>query len=124
MRLAVPIATAVVLVGSGWSAPAIASDFGCQVLLCLANPGGPTQYEACVPPITKLWEQLAIGRPFPTCTEGGVSGTKTHGKRGSSSYRVTMTYTNGSQQTYSLAGVSRVPLIGDGDSQRGGADQP
>jgi hypothetical protein len=124
MRVAVPAAIAIMVAGSGWVAPAAASDWGCQVLLCLSNPGGPTQYAACVPPITKLWNQLATGHGFPACTEGGVSATKTHGKRGSSSYRVTMTYTDGSQQNYSLAGISSAPLLGNGGVQAGGVDLP
>lgn len=49
-----------------------ASDWGCQVILCLATPGSPTKYAACVPPILKLWRSLS----FPTCSEGGV-GTST-----------------------------------------------
>ncbi|WP_454887798.1 hypothetical protein [Sphingomonas oryzagri] len=124
MRLAVPTAIAVMLVGSGWSAPAVASDWGCQVLLCLSNPGGPTQYAACVPPVTKLWQALATGHPFPTCIEGGVSGTKTHGKRGSSSYRVTMTYIDGSQQTYSLAGISSAASLDDVGNGSGNGELP
>ncbi|WP_370689509.1 hypothetical protein [Paraburkholderia fungorum] len=48
-------------------AVAHADDWGCQVLLCLANPGGPEQYGACVPPIEKLWKALSHGDPFPTC---------------------------------------------------------
>lgn len=124
MRVAVPAAIAIMAAGTCWSAPAAASDWGCQVLLCLSNPGGPTQYAACVPPITKLWDQLATGHAFPTCVEGGVLGTKTHGKRGSSSYRVTMTYNDGSQQTYSLAGISGAPLPGNGGAQPAGGDLP
>ena len=124
MRLAVPTAIAVMLAGSGWSAPARASDWGCQVLLCLSNPGGPTQYAACVPPITKLWDQLATGHPFPSCAEGGVSATKIHGKRGSRNYSVTMTYSDGSQQSYSLADISSIAQPGAGAPQHGGADQP
>lgn len=51
------------------------SDFGCQVLLCLSNPGGPTQFAECVLPITKLYQQLAKGKPFPTCTMSGGAGS-------------------------------------------------
>jgi hypothetical protein len=53
-----------------------ADDWGCQVLLCLANPGGPTQYAACVPPITRLWDALSHGGAFPTCAmaSGGAGG--------------------------------------------------
>lgn len=54
-----------------------ADDWGCQVLLCLSNPGGPEQYRACVPPIEKLWSALRHGDPFPTCDfgAGGSQGT-------------------------------------------------
>lgn len=44
-----------------------ADGWGCQVLLCLANPGGPEQYSECVPPIEQLWSALSHGDPFPTC---------------------------------------------------------
>ena len=48
-----------------------ASDYGCKVLLCLANPAGPTAVAQCVPPITQLWRDLARvpPNPFPTCDE-------------------------------------------------------
>lgn len=50
-----------------------ADDYGCQVLLCLANPGGPTQFAECVPPIERLWSDLLAipPRPFPTCLMAG-----------------------------------------------------
>ena len=59
-----------------------ADDWGCQVLLCLSNPGGPEQYGACVPPIERLWSALRHGDPFPTCDFGtgdsqGTSATNT-----------------------------------------------
>ena len=49
----------------------LASDYGCRVLLCLANPDGPTAVAMCIPPITQLWRDLARvpPRPFPTCDE-------------------------------------------------------
>jgi hypothetical protein len=53
------------------SSHARADDWGCQVLLCLSNPGGPTQYAECIPPIQRLWNELAKGRAFPTCTGVG-----------------------------------------------------
>ncbi len=49
------------------SVPAHASDWGCQVLLCLSNPQGPTAVGECVPPIEKLWSELAKGHSFPSC---------------------------------------------------------
>ena len=53
------------------SGSARADDWGCQVILCLSNPGGPTQYAECVPPIHKLWRELARGHAFPTCSGAG-----------------------------------------------------
>lgn len=35
-----------------------ATDWGCEVVLCLSNPGGPTQFAE--------WRELAEGHSFPT----------------------------------------------------------
>lgn len=51
-------------------------DWGCQVLLCLSNPGGATQYAECQPPIHRLWSHLAKGRSFPICSGVGFTTTK------------------------------------------------
>ena len=51
-------------------------DWGCQVLLCLSNPGGPTQYAECRPPIERLWSHLAKGRSFPICSGVGFTASK------------------------------------------------
>lgn len=55
-----------------------ASQWGCEVLLCLSNPGGPMQFGECVPPITRLFDALSKvpPDPFPTCTlaDGGTPG--------------------------------------------------
>ena len=50
---------------------AVASDYGCRVLMCLSNPAGPTAVAMCIPPITQLWRDLARlpPQPFPTCDE-------------------------------------------------------
>lgn len=48
-----------------------ADDWGCQVLLCLSNPAGPTAVSECVPPINKLWDELRKGHAFPSCAMGG-----------------------------------------------------
>ncbi|AYG62358.1 hypothetical protein QD460_25150 [Rhizobium jaguaris] len=48
-----------------------ADDWGCQVILCLSNPGGATQYSECRPPIDRLWEELAEGHSFPACSGVG-----------------------------------------------------
>lgn len=53
---------------AGLVAPAAqASDYGCQVLLCLSNPNGPRAVSECRPPIDRLFRDLARGRSFPTC---------------------------------------------------------
>lgn len=51
-----------------------ADDWGCEVLLCLSNPKGPTAVAQCIPPIKKLWRELAKGHAFPTCFMGGGGG--------------------------------------------------
>lgn len=61
--------------GISMQSPAIASDWGCEVLLCLANPNGPTAVGECKPPIRKLWKHLAKGKPFPICTFINASGS-------------------------------------------------
>lgn len=50
-----------------FSQNANADDWGCQVLLCLSDPRGPTTEAECRPPIHKLWDHLRKGRPFPNC---------------------------------------------------------
>ncbi|ABO58713.1 conserved hypothetical protein [Burkholderia vietnamiensis G4] len=50
-----------------WPDVARADDWGCQVMLCLSNLGGPEQYAECVSPIERLWAALRDGDPFPTC---------------------------------------------------------
>ena len=60
---------AITFISGSWMPPQLAhaSEYGCKVLLCLANPGGPKQYSECVPPINQLWNDLSHGDPFPTC---------------------------------------------------------
>ncbi|MDH2436860.1 hypothetical protein QCD60_30560 [Pokkaliibacter sp. MBI-7] len=59
------------------SQSAQASDWGCQVLLCLSDPRGPTTESECRPPIHKLWRELAKGHSFPSCAMAGSSDTGT-----------------------------------------------
>lgn len=49
-------------------------NLGCQVMLCLANPGGPSSIAECKPPIDKLRDRLLKGRSFPRCDMGGEEG--------------------------------------------------
>lgn len=53
-----------------------ADDWGCEVILCLSNPGGPTQYAECRPPIQKLWRALAKGHSFPACSGVGFRSSR------------------------------------------------
>lgn len=45
--------------------------WGCQVLLCLANPDGAEALSECQPPMERLREHLRHGHPFPNCPTGG-----------------------------------------------------
>lgn len=53
---------------------ATADDWGCQVLLCLADPRGPRTEAPCQPPIDRLYRQLRHGGSFPTCDLAGSPG--------------------------------------------------
>ena len=111
-RLRLALAVSIVAM-SAQAAPASANDLGCQVLLCLSNPGGATQYPACVPPMVKLWERLAFGGSFPGCSGGGVAKTKVYDRDSASRCRVVMTFTDGRQQSYSLANIESLPASPD-----------
>lgn len=50
------------------------SDWACEVVLCLASPNSPTEFAECVPPIEKLYKELAKGASFPSCGMGGAEG--------------------------------------------------
>ena len=61
------------------SGHASASDYGCKVLLCLANPasnGGPKGVAECVDPINRLYHDLAHGGTFPSCEEAQATGNR------------------------------------------------
>jgi hypothetical protein len=66
--------------GSGMSGD---DEWACKVVMCMASPGGPTQFAECVDPIRKLQRQLAKGKPFPVCRFVGSSGGQ-QGGNGSS----------------------------------------
>lgn len=71
---------------SGAAFSAHASDWGCEVLLCLANPNGPMAVSECVPPISKLYKHLAKGHAFPTCTMASGPNGQSYAKQGYSYY--------------------------------------
>lgn len=86
-----------------------ADNWGCQVILCLSNPGGPEQYSECVPPIEKLWRALRHGDPFPACDfgAGGSRGTVATNTFASSGYcREDLLYWGGHEQSELLCRAS------------------
>ena len=56
--------------------PAHAVD-GCVVLLCLAAPSWHA-IPQCVPPIKRLFRDLARGKGFPTCAMSGTGNNSSH----------------------------------------------
>lgn len=52
--------------------PNARSNWGCEVLLCLSNPGGPLEFVECHDPIKKLYRHLRKGRGFPSCELAGT----------------------------------------------------
>ncbi|PMS16799.1 hypothetical protein C0Z18_21870 [Trinickia dabaoshanensis] len=98
------LAAVAVLVGMSFVGPGVAHAdvWGCQVLLCLSNPGGPEQYSECVPPIERLWRALRHGDPFPTCDfgAGGSRGTFASNTFASADYcREDLLYWGGPEQS-------------------------
>lgn len=59
-----------------YSGNARADEWGCKVILCLSNPGGPTEFAECNPPIQKLWRELAKGHRFPACSGAGFQSSR------------------------------------------------
>jgi hypothetical protein len=55
-----------------------ADEWGCQVILCLANPGGPTQYAECRPSATVCANATGVGPGKATGSRPRLAG----GKRG------------------------------------------
>lgn len=67
--------------GSGMSGD---DEWACKVAMCMANPGGPTEFAECAEPIRRLHRHLAKGRPFPVCRFlGGGGSAQQNGGNGS-----------------------------------------
>jgi len=75
MKTAVSMCVAALALALGSTAQA--DDYGCQVLLCLSNPAGPMAVSECVPPISRLFSEMAQLHPppFPTCDLAGATNT-------------------------------------------------
>jgi hypothetical protein len=108
--------------GIGVSAPAAAGDFGCEVVLCLSNPGGSTEYAACIPPIAGLYRALALGKGVPPCPEADVGRTEIVEKR--SAFRGTVMGSDGSHRTSSQDEITPAPNDDADAPQPGTALQP
>ena len=66
------IGLALATAGALGTGQAVASEYGCKVLLCMSNPSGPMAVQQCVPPIQQLIQEQAQKppKPWPTCEEG------------------------------------------------------
>lgn len=81
MRLTTILPLAAFLIGLFPAAESRADDWPCTVALCLANPKGPTELTECVPPIRKLFKELARGHAFPHCDMNGGGQTSGNSTR-------------------------------------------
>ena len=70
------------LVISMFSHTVLADQWGCEVLLCLSNPAGPTAVKECEPPIHRLWDHLRDGHEFPTCDMAKDGKSSAYAKQG------------------------------------------
>ena len=105
---------AVFLVAACISFYTVAEDlWGCQVLLCMANPNGPEALIECQPPIERLREHLRHGHPFPSCPQGGGA----YAKPASSYYDLCPSETTElpSGQFGAVASATRLVYSGIGD---------
>jgi hypothetical protein len=110
------------------SVAARADDFGCTVLLCLANPAGPMAVAECVSPIKKLYRNLAKGKAFPTCDMASAPDApagKSWAQHGVSYYDQCPPGTTALDAgTYAVRGGANSAYylgIGEGDSPNGAA---
>ena len=107
------VALSLAMTLSAIPAVAHADDWGCQVLLCLANPGGPEQYSACVPPIDKLWTALRHGDLFPTCDfSAGLAGLSPDVRNAiPAAWLVNLGVGTGASNTWASGGYCREDLL-------------
>jgi hypothetical protein len=110
---------------------ASADQWGCEVLLCLSNPAGPTAVEECEPPIHRLWDHLRNGHEFPTCDMAKDGNSSAYAKLGFNFFdpcppgthplargerAVQATMGGGMRAAWKPASVSEVRIgIGDGE---------
>ena len=83
----------------------------CEVLLCVSNPGGMTQFSQCLPPIRRLITYLALGKGFPTCAGGGTRSVKYQKPKNGRPATVTIDYTDGRRATYIVPSANDLPPV-------------
>ncbi|HEY8097009.1 MAG TPA: hypothetical protein VIE65_13080 [Methylobacter sp.] len=91
MKIFKKLIVSIGLIGTlfAFSGTAQADDWGCQVLLCLANPKGAMAVTPCVPPIMKLLQEMA--KPWssfspPTCDMSSGSSSAGGGSSANGKY--------------------------------------
>jgi hypothetical protein len=100
--------------------PAQADDYGCQVLLCLANPAGPMAVSECVPPIDRLFSEMARLHPpaFPTCDFVGAGANQATQGWGSGDYCPESLAEYGCNNARSCSARSGITVVINGVSER------
>lgn len=64
----------IIVITATASQDASADNWGCTVLLCLADASGPMTQPDCRAPIQKLYRELALGRGMPSCSQNAGEG--------------------------------------------------
>lgn len=103
------------------SLPAHSDDYGCTVLLCLANPKGPKAADGCAPSIDRLFNDLRKGRPFPSCDMANTPDGRAQAVQGTNYFDGCPAGTSAlSDGSYAMQGVNaREYYIGMGEGQGG-----
>jgi hypothetical protein len=57
------------------SVKAADDNWPCEVVLCMANPKGPTALKECEPPIKKAWKAWSKGKRVPECKRKNQDGS-------------------------------------------------
>jgi len=118
------LALAMLLASSGLATIANADDYGCKVLLCLANPNGPKAVSECVDPINRLYDDLRHGRGFPRCDMANAPSGKAYATTGTNWFNDCPTGTGAlAPGAYAVQGGDRTQYyqgIGTGEGGVGG----
>lgn len=101
--------------------PAHSDDYGCTVLLCLANPKGPKAADGCAPSIDRLFNDLKRGRAFPSCDMANAPSGSARAVHGTNYFDNCPAGTSAlADGTYAMQGKeAREYYIGMGEGQGG-----